>query len=78
MLECEGGGERSGLYYTCINSYLAPDEVAYIVNDCEARVVVTSAAQARGRDAAARAVSRTSSAGSWSTSTAPTRPFEPY
>ena len=23
MLECEGGAERSGLYYTCINSYLA-------------------------------------------------------
>src|SRR5689334_15730990 len=32
MLECEGGAERSGLYYTCINSYLAPDEVAYIIN----------------------------------------------
>ena len=45
MLECEGGAERSGLYYTCINSYLAPDEVAYIINDSEARVVVTSAAK---------------------------------
>ena len=22
MLECEGGAERTGLYYTCINSYL--------------------------------------------------------
>src|SRR5688500_6607315 len=45
MLECEGGAERSGLYYTCINSYLAPDEVAYIVNDSESRVVITSAAK---------------------------------
>src|SRR3954471_634143 len=45
MLECEGGAERSGLYYTCINSHLAPDEVAYIVNDSEARVVVTSLAK---------------------------------
>ena len=27
--------ERSGLYYTCINSYLTPDEAAYIINDCE-------------------------------------------
>src|SRR3954451_11053099 len=45
MLECEGGAERSGLYYTCINSYLAPDEVAYIINDSESKVVVTSAAK---------------------------------
>jgi len=45
MLEAEGGAERSGLYYTCINSYLAPDEVAYIVNDSESRIVITSAAK---------------------------------
>jgi long-chain acyl-CoA synthetase len=45
MLEAEGGAERSGLYYTCINSYLAPEEVAYIVNDSQAQVVVTSAAK---------------------------------
>ena len=45
MLEAEGGAERTGLYYTCINSYLAADEVAYIVNDSQARVVVTSAAK---------------------------------
>src|SRR5205814_3928751 len=46
MLECEGGAERTGLYYTCINCYLAPAEAAYIVNDCRARVVVSSAALA--------------------------------
>src|SRR4051794_5374155 len=45
MLEAEGGAERTGLYYTCINSYLSTDEVAYIVDDCEARVFVTSAAK---------------------------------
>jgi long-chain acyl-CoA synthetase len=45
MLECEGGAERAGLYYTCINSYLSADEVAYIINDSESRVVVTSAAK---------------------------------
>jgi long-chain acyl-CoA synthetase len=44
LLECEGGAERTGLYYTCINSYLTADETAYIVNDSEARVVVSSAA----------------------------------
>ena len=45
MLECEGAAERTGLYYTCINSYLSAEEVAYIVNDCQARIVVTSAAK---------------------------------
>jgi long-chain acyl-CoA synthetase len=42
LLECEGAAERTGLYYTCVNSYLSADEVAYIVNDCQARLVVTS------------------------------------
>jgi long-chain acyl-CoA synthetase len=46
LLECEGGADRTGLYFTCINSYLAPAEAAYIVNDCQARVVVSSAALA--------------------------------
>src|SRR5262245_20749033 len=45
LLECERAAERTGLYFTCINSYLAPDEAAYIVNDCQARIVVTSAAK---------------------------------
>src|SRR3954451_19862622 len=45
MLEAEGAAERSGLLFTTINSYLSPDEVAYIVNDCGAQVVVSSAAK---------------------------------
>ncbi len=45
MLICEGGAERSGLYYTCVNSYLSAEEVAYIVNDSEARVVVSSSSK---------------------------------
>ncbi len=45
LLECEGAADRTGLYYTCINSYLAADEAAYIVNDCEARIVVSSRAK---------------------------------
>jgi long-chain acyl-CoA synthetase len=40
-----GGGERSGLYYTCINSYLTADELAYILNNSESEVVFTSAAK---------------------------------
>jgi long-chain acyl-CoA synthetase len=38
-------GERSGLYYTCINSYLKPDEVAYIVNNSESQALITSVAR---------------------------------
>lgn len=36
-------GERAGLYYTCINSYLTPAEVAFIVQDSGSEVLVTSA-----------------------------------
>ena len=42
-LEVQAAAERTGLYYTCINSYLSVDEVAYIVNDSGARVLVVSA-----------------------------------
>jgi len=52
-LEACSAGERSGLYYTCINSYLKADELAYIVNNCEARVLITSRSR---RDVALEAV----------------------
>src|SRR4051812_24198367 len=45
MLEIEGGAERTGLYFTCINSYLAPDEVAYIVNDSQSKIIIASQAK---------------------------------
>jgi long-chain acyl-CoA synthetase len=38
-------GERSGLYYTCINGYLQADELAYILNNSECRLLITSAAK---------------------------------
>jgi long-chain acyl-CoA synthetase len=41
-LESCGAGERSGLYYTCVNSYLTASELAYIVNNSESRVLITS------------------------------------
>ena len=44
-LESNGAGERAGLYYTCINSFLTPDEVAYILNNSESQVLITSAAK---------------------------------
>src|ERR1700691_4732046 len=37
---------RSGLYITAINFRLKPSEVAYIVNDCGAGALITSAEQA--------------------------------
>ena len=44
--ELQGAAERTGLYFTCINSYLTAEEVAYIVDNCEARVFFTSVARA--------------------------------
>jgi long-chain acyl-CoA synthetase len=41
-LECCGAGERSGLYYTCVNSYLTAGELAYIVGNSESQVLITS------------------------------------
>jgi long-chain acyl-CoA synthetase len=34
--------QRSGLYYTCINWHFNADETAYILDDCDARVLVIS------------------------------------
>ena len=42
MLEIEGAAERTGLYYTLVNSHLAPDEVAYIVNNSRSRFFFSS------------------------------------
>ncbi len=42
-LETCGAGERSGLYYTCVNSYLTAEELAYIVDNSESQVLITSA-----------------------------------
>jgi len=44
-LETCGAGERAGLYYTCINSYLTADELAYIVNNSESKALITSRAK---------------------------------
>src|SRR5215813_14509717 len=44
-LEACGAGERSGLYYTCVNSFLTPSELAYILNNSQSRVLITSIAK---------------------------------
>jgi len=48
--------QRSGLFFTCINSHFNADEVAYIVDDCDAQVLVVSDAL---RDVAAELVDKT-------------------
>src|SRR2546423_14599246 len=41
-LEACGAGERSGLYYTCVNSYLTAPELAYILNNSTSKFLITS------------------------------------
>lgn len=41
-LESCSAGYRAGLYYTCINSYLTAEELAYILNNSEAKLLITS------------------------------------
>jgi long-chain acyl-CoA synthetase len=45
-------GERTGLYYTCVNSFLTAQELAYIVDNSDSLVLITSRAK---RDVAAQA-----------------------
>jgi long-chain acyl-CoA synthetase len=54
-LEACGAGERAGLYYTCVNSFLTPDELAYIVNNSESKALITSRAK---RDVAMQAIAQ--------------------
>lgn len=54
-LECCGAGTRMGLYFTCINSYLTADEVAYILNNSESQILITSEAR---RDVAMAAMAQ--------------------
>ena len=40
-----GAGERAGHYYTCVNSYLTAEELAYIINNSESQALITSEAR---------------------------------
>src|SRR3954449_7514104 len=44
-LEACGAGERSGLYYTCINSFLTPGEFAYLLVNSQSKILITSVAK---------------------------------
>ena len=44
-VEACGAGERSGLYFTCVNSYLTAGELAYILTNSQSRILITSLAK---------------------------------
>jgi long-chain acyl-CoA synthetase len=44
-VECCAAGERAGLYYTAVNSFLSASELAYIVNNSLSRALITSQAK---------------------------------
>jgi len=44
-VESCSAGARTGLYFTCVNSFLTEDELAYILNNSESRVLITSQAK---------------------------------
>jgi len=45
FMEACGAGERTGAFYTAVNSYLTAEEAAYIINNSESTVLVTTAAK---------------------------------
>ena len=44
-LEACSAGERSGLYFTCVNSYLTAGELAYLLTNSQSRILITSKAK---------------------------------
>ncbi len=42
MMGLTWAGQRSGVFYTAISTHLTLSEIAYIIGDCDARVVIVS------------------------------------
>ncbi len=42
FIECDAAGERSGLYFTNVNSFLTAAELAYVVNNSLSKALITS------------------------------------
>ena len=45
FVECCAAGERSGLYYTAVNSFLTAEELAYIIDNSQSKVLIASQAK---------------------------------
>ncbi len=73
---------RSGVYITAINSYLSAPEVAYIIDDCDAELVVTSRAKAEVISAVLAGADRPAKVRTWLMATdegdAPAEGFDDY
>jgi long-chain acyl-CoA synthetase len=41
-IESCSAGSRAGLYFTCVNSFLMAEELAYILNNSQSRILITS------------------------------------
>ena len=54
FIECDAAGERSGLYFTNVNSFLTAGELAYIVNNSQSKALITSQARREAALAALR------------------------
>ena len=46
FFEITWGCQLSGLYYTAVNTHFTPDEVAYVIDDSDARAVFVDASMA--------------------------------
>ena len=46
FLEITWGCQLSGLYYSAVNTHFTPDEVAYVIDDSEAKAVFIDASMA--------------------------------
>ncbi|OBG23589.1 acyl-CoA synthetase [Mycobacterium sp. 852002-51057_SCH5723018] len=46
FFEIAWGCQLSGLYYTAVNTHFTPDEVAYVIDDSDAKAVIVDAAEA--------------------------------
>jgi long-chain acyl-CoA synthetase len=44
-IETCAAGTRSGLFYTCVNSFLTAEELAYILTNSESKILITSEAK---------------------------------
>ena len=44
-VECCAAGIRSGLYFTCVNSYLTGEELGYIVDNSQSKILISSMAR---------------------------------
>ena len=42
MLEVCFAADRAGVYYTTISTHLGPEEISYILGDCDAQMLITS------------------------------------